>query len=90
MPSFVHLLYFLGYRSRELKPLIRKRSIKMKIELDSCSQRVPESNATNANFTRTNNIPSLAGANSNVMKTMNFLTATFFGWEKVTCIVQKQ
>ena len=37
--------------------------------------------ATNANFTRTNNTKSLAGANLDEMQTVDFLTALLFGWE---------
>ena len=38
--------------------------------------------ATNANFTRTYNEQSLAGANLDEMQTVDFLTAVLFGWEK--------
>ena len=44
----------------------------MKIGLEPSNQMVPECNATNVNFTRTNNTQSLAGANRDVMQTMNF------------------
>ena len=42
----------------------------------------PESNTTNANFTRTNNTQSLVVANLVEMETVNFQTAVLFGWEK--------
>ena len=41
----------------------------------------PESNATNSNFTRTNNTHSLAGANLDEVKTVDLLTPLLFGWE---------
>ena len=65
---------------------------KTKIELEPSTQTVPENNATNANFTRTDKTQPLAGANRDVMQTMVFLVALFFldAWERVTCIVQKQ
>ena len=62
----------------------------MKIILDSFTQIVPESNVANADFTRTNNTQSLADANRDVVQTKYSLTALIFGWEKVTCIAQKQ
>ena len=41
----------------------------MKIGLEPSTQTVPESNTTNANFTRTNNTQSLAVANRDVIQT---------------------
>ena len=35
-----------------------------------------------SSFTRTNSAQSLAGANRDVMQAMDFLIASFFGWEK--------
>ena len=61
----------------------------MKIGLETSIQTVPESNATNANFTRTNKTQSLAGAIRDVMQIINFLIALFSGWEKVTFILAK-
>ena len=63
----------------------------MKIGLELSTQTVPESTATNANFTRAKNTQSyIAGANRHVMQTVDSLIALFFGWEKVTCLVHKQ
>ena len=44
---------------------------------------LPESNATNANFTRSEQytVESLVGANLDVMEMVDFLTAVLFGWE---------
>ena len=69
--------------------------------LGTSPQKVPEgmlqililkksTNATNTNFKKTNNTQSLGGANRAEIRTMDFLIARFFGWQKVTCIVQKQ
>ena len=55
----------------------------MKIGLEPSTQTVPESNATNANFTRTNSTQSLAGANRDVGQAMDFLIALFFGRKKI-------
>ena len=65
---------------------------KMKIGLEPSTQTVPECNATGASFSRTNSTQSLAGANSDVIRTMVFLIALFSldGNGNVTCIVQKQ
>ena len=52
----------------------------MKIGLEPPTQTVPESKSANANLSRTNNTQLLAGTNRN----------DFSGWEKATCIVQKQ
>ena len=49
----------------------------MKIGLELSTQTVPESIATNANFTRTNDTQSLAGANRAVMQTMDFLIVLY-------------
>ena len=53
----------------------------------------PESNATDANFTRSEQytVESLVGANLDVMETVHvdFLTVCYLDG-KVTCIVQKQ
>ena len=62
---------------------------KMKIGPEPSTQTVPESNATNATFTRTNNTQSLAGVNLDE-ETVDFLTELIFGWEKVPCTVQKK
>ena len=43
--------------------------------LGTSTQTVPEGNATNTNFKRTNNTQSLAGANRAVIRTMDFLIA---------------
>ena len=48
---------------------------KIKIGLEPSTQIDPESNA---NFTRTKNIKSLAGANHDVMQTMDLLLALVF------------
>ena len=61
----------------------------MKIGPEPSTQTVPESNATNATFTRTNNTQSLAGVNLDE-ETVDFLTELIFGWEKVPCTVQKK
>ena len=53
----------------------------MKIGMKLSNQTVPEINAKNANFTRTNNRQSLAGANRDVLHTMDFLIPLVFGWE---------
>ena len=55
----------------------------MKIGLEPVHPNGPrkQMNATNASFTRTNNIQLLAGANRDVMQAMGFLIAVFFGWE---------
>ena len=57
-------------------------ALKVNIGLEPYTQTFPESNATNANFTRTNNTQSLAGANLYEMETVDFLNALLFGWEK--------
>ena len=55
---------------------------KVKIGLEPSTKTVLESIASNANFTRTNNMYSLTGANRDVMQTVDFLVALCFGWEK--------
>ena len=63
----------------------------MKIGLEPSTQTTPEGNATNANFTWTNNTQSLADADRDVMQTGNgFPNRTVFGCGKATFIVQKQ
>ena len=67
----------------------------MAVELESSTQTVPKSNATNANLTRSNNTQSLADANRDVVQTIdilliNYITALFWGWAKVRCILQNQ
>ena len=63
----------------------------MKIGLESSTQTVPECNATNAYLTRPNNTHSFAGANRDVMKTMDFFIALFFGllmpWTVQTLVI---
>ena len=54
------------------------------------TQTVPQGNATNVGFKRTNNTQSLAGPNRAVIRAMDFLNAYFIGREKVIFIVQKQ
>ena len=50
--------------------------------LGTSTQTIPEGNAANTNLKRTNNTQSIAGANSVVIRTMNFLIAWFFGGKK--------
>ena len=61
-----------------LKCLLRFAAPETTRWLDLSSQTVSESNATNANFIRTNNKQSLAGVNCNVTQTVAFLIALLF------------
>ena len=61
----------------------------MKIVLEPPTQMVPENNAANANFTRTNNTQSLASANRDAMEAMDFPVAFLFGLEKSHVLREK-
>ena len=52
----------------------------MKIRLKPSTQKIPESSATNVNFTRTNSKQLLADTNRDVMQTMDLLH--FLDWKK--------
>ena len=62
--------------------------MKIGLEPSSHSQTVQES-ATNDKFNKNEKYTVVSGANRDEMKRMDFPIALFFGWEKVTCTVQK-
>ena len=58
-------------------------ALEVKATLEPNPKIFPESNATNANFTRVNKTQLLSsGCNLVAMETADFLTAVFFVWEK--------
>ena len=58
-------------------------ALKVKATLEPNPKIFPESNATNANFTRANNTRLFSsGCNLVAMETADFLTAVLFVWEK--------
>ena len=57
--------------------------LEVKATLEPNPKMFPESNATNANFTRANNTQSFSsGCNLVATETADFLTAVLFVWEK--------
>ena len=58
-------------------------ALKVKATLEPNPKMFPESNATNANFTRANNSQLFSsGCNLVAMETADFLTSVLFVWEK--------
>ena len=58
-------------------------ALKVKATLEPNPKMFPESNATNANFTRANNTQLFSsGCNLVPTETVDFLTAVLFVWEK--------